>query len=256
MVVRRRSSVISSHYIKPTLMQTILLVSAIFFLAAFTRATIGFGDALLAMPLLSLVVGVRVATPLFALVGLAYTAVFLAKSWHNIQFRAAGSLILASACGIPLGLWLVNIAPERLILGILGVLLILFGLYNLLTPRLPTLRHPWLIYLFGFVSGILSGAYNTNGPPIVMYGTLARWTPDQFRATLQAYFLPVGLLTALGHAAAGMWSVALFQLVLIAIPVALLSLYLGGKLQQHIPAAFFGRLVYLFLVAIGIFLIY
>ena len=237
-------------------LSTTLLIAAIFFLAAFTRATVGFGDALLAMPLLSLVAGVRVAAPLFALVSLVYTAVFLSKSWRDIQFRAAGHLILASACGIPLGLWLVNVAPERLILSLLGVLLILFGLYNLFTPSLPTLRHPWLIYLFGFVSGILSGAYNTNGPPIVMYGILSRWTPDQFRATLQAYFLPVGLLTAIGHAAAGMWSVNLFQLAAIATPVALLALYSGSKLHHHIPAVLFGRLVYLFLVVIGIFLLW
>lgn len=236
-------------------MQTLLLITTIFFIAAFTRANTGFGDALVAMPLLSLVVGVRTAAPLFALVSLVYTAVFLHQTWANIHFRAAGRLILAAACGIPLGLWLVNIAPERLILGLLGLLLILFGLYNLFTPNLPTLRHPQIIYLFGFISGILGGAYNTNGPPIVMYGILSRWSPDEFRATLQAYFLPIGLLTAIGHAAAGMWSLALFQLAAIAIPASLLGLYVGDKLQQLIPPPLFGRLVYLFLVAIGLFLL-
>jgi hypothetical protein len=29
-----------------------------------------------------------------------------------------------------------------------------------------------------------------NGPPLVIYGALRRWTPERFRATLQGYFLP------------------------------------------------------------------
>ena len=41
---------------------------------------------------------------------------------------------------------------------------------------------------FGFFAGILGGAYNTNGPPVVIYGSLRKWSPATFRATLQGYF--------------------------------------------------------------------
>ena len=32
-----------------------------------------------------------------------------------------------------------------------------------------------------------------NGPPLVIYGALRRWSPQHFRATLQGYFLPASL---------------------------------------------------------------
>jgi len=44
-----------------------------------------------------------------------------------------------------------------------------------------------------------------NGPPLVVYGTLRRWPPDQFRATLQSYFLPASLAGLGGYWLAGLW---------------------------------------------------
>ena len=45
----------------------ILLTLAIIFVAALTKATLGFGESLLAIPLLTFIVGIQVATPLSAL---------------------------------------------------------------------------------------------------------------------------------------------------------------------------------------------
>ena len=47
----------------------ILAILSILFISTFIRSTLGFGDALLAMPLLTLIIGVQTATPLVALMG-------------------------------------------------------------------------------------------------------------------------------------------------------------------------------------------
>jgi hypothetical protein len=116
------------------------------------------------------------------------------------------------------------------------------------------LRHGGLAYLFGFIAGILGGAYNTNGPPIVMYGTLQRWSPERFRATLQGYFVPTGLLILLGHGAAGLWTPQVFWLFGCSFPLIMLGVFLGGRLNQAIPKARFERVLYFFLIGIGILL--
>src|ERR1041384_5395771 len=50
----------------------------------------------------------------------------------------------------------------------------------------------------------LGGAYGVNGPPLVVYGNMRQWSAGHFRATLQAYFLPVSLIGVLGYAIQGL----------------------------------------------------
>ena len=171
----------------------ILLVLSILFVSTFTRSALGFGDALIAMPLLALVVGIQVATPLtaFAASTIAIT-ILITGAWRKVDIKAAWRLIISSLIGIPIGLYFLKTAPEPVIKGALGAILIAFGLYNLIAPKLPTFKNEKLAYIFGLIAGILGGAYNTNGPPVVVYGTLRGSSPESFRSTLQAYFLPTG----------------------------------------------------------------
>jgi uncharacterized membrane protein YfcA len=134
---------------------------------------------------------------------------------------------------------------------ILGVLLILYGLYSLITPNLPVIRNEKLAYIFGFVAGVLGGAYNTNGPPIVMYGLLRRWPPENFRATLQCYFLFTGLSILIGHGLAGLWTPFVLRLYLYSIPIIMIAIFAGGKINNHISKEFFSRIVYGLLIVIG-----
>ena len=167
-------------------------VIAILFLSTFTRSALGFGDALIGMPLLIMVVGAQTASPLVAFGASTIAITILVGEWRNVDFRVAWKLIISSLVGIPIGIYFLDVAPESVVKAVLGVVLIAFGLYNLIKPKLPVLRSEKLAYPFGLVAGILGGAYNANGPPAVIYGTLQGWSPERFRVTLQSYFLPTG----------------------------------------------------------------
>ncbi len=234
----------------------LLPIVAILFISTFTRSTIGFGDALIAMPLLVLTISVKTATPLVALMGFTIAITILSRNWRDVDIKAAWRLIVSSLLGIPVGIWLLRDAPEQIVKAILGVVLVLFGLYNLISPRLPTLREQWSAYVFGFVSGILGGAYNTNGPPIVIYSALRRWPPERFRATLQGYFFPSGIILLLGHGIAGSLTREVLMFYVYSLPFLLLAIFLGGKLNQKIPRGRFERFIHIFLVLIGIYLFF
>jgi hypothetical protein len=229
----------------------ILLAMGIIFISAFVRSAIGFGDALIAMPLLAMTLGIQIATPLVAFAASTIAVTILARNWRSVDIRSAWRLILLSLAGIPFGLVLLRVAPEYMVKAILGVLLILYGLYSLVTPALPVIRSERSAYIFGFVAGVLGGAYNTNGPPIVMYGLLRRWPPENFRATLQCYFLFTGLSILIGHGLAGLWTPFVLRLYLYSIPLIMLAIYAGGRINNHIPRDFFSRIVYAFLIVIG-----
>jgi len=232
-----------------------LLALTILFIATLTRSTFGFGDALVAMPLLSLVAGVKLATPLVGLVTTVIALVIIGQSWRHIDLKAAWRLVLASFVGVPVGLYLLINAPETVVKGLLGSLIILFGLYNLILPRLPYLRQGHWAFGFGFVAGVLAGAYNTGGPPVVIYGTLRRWTPARFRATLQGYFLPSSTLVLAMHGLSGLWTRQVIWLFILALPAIFIAIYLGSQLNARIPAERFTKLLYIALILLGVLLL-
>lgn len=75
---------------------------------------------------------------------------------------------------------------------ILGIIIIAVSVYNLFIRKenKEVKLHPNLIYLFGFIAGILVVLLMQGGPPIAIYGTLSGWSQLQFVSTLQGYFLP------------------------------------------------------------------
>jgi uncharacterized protein len=234
----------------------ILLAMAILFISTFIRSAIGFGDALVAMPLLAMALGIQTATPLVAFAAATIALIILIRNWRSVDIRSAWRLILLSLVGIPFGLVLLREAPEQVVKAILGVLLILYGLYSLITPSLPVIRSERSAYIFGFIAGVLGGAYNTNGPPVVMYGLLRRWPPESFRATLQCYFLFTGVSILISHGVAGLWTPLVLQIYLYSIPIIMLAIFAGGRINNHISKELFSRIVYAFLIVIGaIFLI-
>jgi uncharacterized membrane protein YfcA len=180
-------------------------VLAVVFLATLIRSTFGFGEALVAVPLLALFIPVEVAAPLAVLVSITVAGVILLQDWHKVHVRSAWRLVLSTLFGIPLGLLLLTTVAEHVVEAILAIVIIAFSAYCLASRSRFELRDDRLAWVFGFGAGVLGGAYGMNGPPLVMYGTLRRWSAEHFRATLQGYFLPASLVGMLGYWLAGLW---------------------------------------------------
>ena len=227
----------------------------IIFVAVLVRSTFGFGDALVAMPLLAMLIGIRTGTPLVALISITVSGTILLREWRSVHLRSAWLLIVSTLVGIPIGLYLLRGIGENIMKLILSLVLITFSVYRIFKPRLFALTDDKFAYVFGFLGGILGGAYNTNGPPVVIYGTLRKWDPEKFRATLQAYFFPTGVLIALGHGFAGLWTRQVWGGYLISLPIVCVGILLGGILNRKIPKGRFNNCVYIFLVVVGIVLL-
>lgn len=234
---------------------THLVVMGILFLSTFIRSALGFGDALIAMPLLAMVVGLQVATPLTAMGATTIAIAILLRAWKKVDLKDAWRLILATLIGVPIGIFFLRTAPEVIVKSLLGVTIAGFGLYNLIIPDLPELKNENWAYLTGVIAGILGGAYNTNGPPVVVYGMLRRWDPEKFRATLQGTLFPTGLAILISHGLAGMWTSRVVNFYLFSLPVILAGVLLGGLVNKLIPQGKFDQIVHGFLVLIGILLI-
>jgi uncharacterized membrane protein YfcA len=208
------------------------------------RSTFGFGDALLGMPLLALVIPLTTATPLMAFTGPTLSLFLLAREWRHIDWKGVRILIFSTIAGIPLGLLILKRVDARLVTLILAAVIILFALYGFFRPHLSRLQSGRSAVIFGFFGGVLGAAYNTQAPPIVIYGALRGWPPEMFRATLQGYFLPTGLAILVGQGAAGLWTAEVLKIFLWSIPVLAGAAGIGRFFSRRIPPGKFNRWVY------------
>lgn len=231
------------------------LIVVILCLATLFHGTLGFGTGLVAMPMLTLLIGVEEATALVAFVIVGTTILLLRRNWRSLEPRATVQLIVSSVIGVPVGIVLLTNAPADLIQRVLGVVLIAYALYALIGPPLFEARQAAWAYGLGFLSGVLGGAYNTNAPPVVVFGTLRRWPPDVFRATLQAYFVPLALVVWAGHGVSGLWTRDVVTAYAVYLPFGLVALWGGHRLAGHIPAAAFQRVLYIAVIALGALLL-
>ena len=230
----------------------ILFTAVALFLSAIVRQISGFGFALLSMPLITFIAGIRVATPLVAITATTLGFLVISDCWQQADRKALLWLVLTGVIGIPLGVLLVNHLSEFWLKRGLGGFLLVYCLYSLVAPELPLVQDGPLTFIFGFIGGLLTGAFNTGGPPVVIYGTLRRWSPEEFRSTLQLYFLVVSAIAMIGHAVAGLWTSKILWLYVASLPALLLGLYLGEKINLLIPKQLFNRIIYGMLFITGL----
>ena len=230
-------------------------VIAVVFLATIIRSALGFGEALVAVPLLALIIPVEVAAPLAVLLSITVALVVVASEWRSIHMRSALWLVLPTFVGIPLGLLMLRFAPEVAVKTMLAVIIIGFSLWSFRHGARLQLHNDRLAPAFGFVAGILGGAYGMNGPPLAVYGTLRKWTPENFRATLQGYFLPASIAGMAGYWSAGLWTTAVSRFYLWSLPLALLAIWLGRVINRRTHAHRFAVYVHAGLIVIGTILL-
>lgn len=232
-----------------------LQVVTVLLLATLIRSAFGFGEALVAVPLLALIMPVEVAAPVAALVSITVAGVVLVQDWSEVHVRSAGWLVFPTFLGIPLGLLLLTRVAEPIVKGALACVIIAFSTYSLLGRRQHSLENDRLAWLFGFGAGVLGGAYGMNGPPLVIYGALRGWSPKHFRATLQGYFLPASVVVMCGYWLAGLWTPAVSRYYLVSLPVVLVAIFSGRVINRRIPGPRFLLYVHVGLTAIGAMLL-
>lgn len=231
--------------------RTTVAVLAVLFLATLIRSSFGFGEALVAVPLLALMMPIKVAAPVAALVSITVATVVLVQDWSEVHARSAAWLVLSTVPGIPLGLLLLTRAREPVVKGILASVIIAFSSHALLARRRRMLKNDRLAWLFGFSAGVLGGAYGMNGPPLAIYGALRGWSPAQFRATLQGYFLPASLLVMLGYWLKSLWTPSVTHYYLVSLPAVLMAIFAGRFINRRMRGHGFLLLVHLGLIATG-----
>lgn len=233
----------------------LIAIIAIIFASAFVRSAFGFGDALIAMPLLALFISLDIATPLIGLCAITYSSLILIKEWRRVKYKDVIVLIITAFIGIPIGIYLLKGNFDQIMKLGLGFLIVFFALFNIFKPKLFHLKNDKFAFIFGFIGGVLGGAINTNGPPVVIYSALRKWDPKTFRATMQGFFLPTGFMIAISHGISGLWTKEVLLNYVYALPAMIIAIYLGSLVNKRIKKDEFNIYIFGLLLLLGILLI-
>ncbi|MEL6327984.1 MAG: sulfite exporter TauE/SafE family protein [Cyanobacteria bacterium J06626_23] len=237
-------------------MDHIWAIGLIILAASTIQSLTGFGFALIAVSLLPMLMDLQVAVPLIVLISTVGNAVLC---WHyrdSVEGAAVIRLVGAALVTIPVGLIGLHYLPEHMALRLLGGIIVAYVVYDGLKLSLPQLQSPRWAYAFGAASGILTGAFNTGGPPVVVYGSCHRWSPEQFKSNMPSVFFMTSLGAIALHSWQGHITPALLQTTLYATPFFAGGLALGLGLSRYIEAAQFRYLVLVLLGIMGIRLLF
>lgn len=203
------------------------------------QGAIGFGFGLLAVALLSVVRPLRESTPLVALLNAPVVFYVYWKLRHAVVWSRLVPVLVGVLMGIPIGVLALTRWPNDILVRILGVVTIAAAARTLLKRDLgeedpdTAPRHPMdrLTGLgIGLASGMLGGAYNAGGPPVISWVYSCPWSKEQRTATVQAIFC-VSIVARIGFMAAnGLYHPPLLLAAAICMPGAVLGGVLGHRL--------------------------
>lgn len=236
-------------------MVTTTLIGSIFLLAGLVQGITGFGSALIAIPLLCLVIDIKLAIPLSVLNSLAINSLLMVKMRRHLDAKALLPLCLAALPGTIVGVTLLKRIDSGGLALLLGILLVTYSFYSLFFPPRQRNIHFCWSYLAGFCSGAIGAAFSAGGPPVIIYTALTGWDKDRIKATLTGFFFINSCLAATAHAVTGLTTSEVLSFFLLSCPFVLLGTVAGIASYRFLGRKTYLQTMYLLLIVMGAMMI-
>jgi uncharacterized protein len=234
---------------------TLLFLSGTF-LAALVAGLGGFAFGIVAAAVwLYILSPLQTATLINGLVVQGYS---VWKLWHALSWRRLAPLLVGTALGVPLGVFMLAHGDPHYLRYGTGAVLVLFSLYGLLRPTIPPIKAAAMAGDLGagFLNGVLGGATGLAGIVTVIWCQLRGWTKDQQRAVFQPVGVATFALSAAWLGGQGAISREVIRLFVVALPVVLVGTWLGLKFYGTLDEAQFRKVVLILLLASGAVLLF
>jgi len=222
----------------------LLFLAASALTAGLARGFSGFGGALIFVPLASAAVGPRAAAPLLLIIDAVAAAGLIPNAWRHAGKREVAWMTAGALFGVPLGAWLLTKAdPLALRWGLAAAVVVLL-LMLISGWRYHGRRTPPVTAGVGLLAGLLSGAAQIGGPPIVAYWLSSALRADVVRANIVLYFAVSTVFSGVAYVAGGLITETVLVLALLVGPVYGLGIYLGSRLFGLASETMFRQICY------------
>ena len=231
------------------------LIGGATIVAAVLRSFTGFGFALAAVPIFSLLLPPAEVVVLSASLAMGLGLLSWRSYWGLVTVRQLAPLLLMALLGTFLGalaLSALPVGPFQVCVGV-AVLLTCVGMqWSPTGGGRPSAAVP---YGVGLLSGLMNGALAIPGPPVIVYTLLAEPEPARSRALMMAFFSASAVIALSIFA----WNGLVRQQTLTLAVLILPALYVGDKcgawLFHRYADGFYRRVAFLMLVVLGVSII-
>lgn len=217
------------------------------------------GIGALAMPVMALGVdpvrGAAIMLPILILQD-AVSVWAYRRTWDGAILRV---MIPGGIVGVGLGWALATQVSETTVLGVLGLISILFGVQRLWVERrgdaVASSSPGWVGFGFGIASGFTSQIAHAGAPPFQMWVLPKRLSRDMLVGTTTMMFAVLNWVKLPAYAALGQFTRANLMATALLAPLAIVSTIAGVFLVRRIDPARFYVLIYTLMILLGIKLV-
>lgn len=213
--------------------------------AFFVFGLVGFGSDLVALPLLVLVLPIRNAVPIMAILDLCFSSYVVSREQAKIAYKELSIVIPAMAIGIVIGSFGLATIKEELLAVILGTALIAYSLYNLMGIRPRKTISKAVGFCLCVIGGVFTALIGTGGPLYLMYMDQRIEHSSVLRATMSTVVVISALLRVITFWQAGLLNDGLiWKLVLIMLPCSIVGILIGRRVSKNLSEKLFKKLVW------------
>jgi hypothetical protein len=220
-------------------------------LAGTVRGFSGFGSALIYIPLISLAYGPATAAASFVIVDFVTGLSFGVRIYRLCQWREVLPLAAASAAMIPFGAIVLK-TVDPIVLRVVISLLVLsgagalaFGWRYHVSPSIETTVG------VGLFAGLIGGAVQIAGPPVIIFWLGSRHSAAVARANLVAYFMLFVMISVAVYAGMHLLTPEVVALAAVLAPIHVAASMVGARLFPRASDRAYRRLGYAIVVASG-----
>jgi uncharacterized membrane protein YfcA len=230
------------------------LTFGVLFGAALTQGFLGFGFGILAMGALTLTGDLVHAAGLVNLTACVSTACMTFLLRRSVRWRRVVRILPWTGVGVGAGLITLDTLSGAVLVRLLGFAIVGVALWNLRARPLDGSPSSASDVLSGLAAGLLAGAFNIPGPPLIAHLYRLRHPPEALKGTVQALFFLMCLMRAGGGVMRGQITVEIGAQALLSLPAVLAGLTLGILVGRRVSAEDFRRTSWIAFALLGLYL--
>ncbi len=168
----------------------ILLILVAWFIGGFVNAISGMGAAIIALPIIALILPIEIVIPVSCICG-AFLGIYLSIIYFKYTyFQYIIPLVIGSIPGTFAGIYILLWISKDILQICIGVLLVSYAYWQYkVKVIIPHETSKIICLLVGFVAGFSNSSTSFGGPPGYAYSVYAGWDRKASIGTLSFYYL-------------------------------------------------------------------